>query len=101
MAGFIFATFYATMAAAGLIVEFLFQGLGLERTARNAKVELAHVSWNYTTYLNMVFLAVGAFLIWRYFRRGGGWAMLKLMNKPMSSEHDDRAHHAHQQHANR
>src|SRR6266567_1642776 len=32
MAGFIFVTFYVTMAAAGLVVEFLFQGLGLERT---------------------------------------------------------------------
>src|SRR5216110_361865 len=47
MAGVIFATFYATMAAAGLVVEFLFQGLGLEPTTRNAKVEMAQVSWNY------------------------------------------------------
>jgi hypothetical protein len=22
-------------------------------------------------------------LIWRYFRRGGGWSMLKMMNEPM------------------
>ncbi len=60
MAGFILASFYATMAAAGLIVEFLFQALGLRPTERNAKVELAHVSWNYTTYLNIVFLALAA-----------------------------------------
>jgi uncharacterized protein len=96
MAGFIFATFYATMATAGLVVEFLFQGLGLEPTARNAKVIMAHVSWNYTTYLNIVFLAVGALLIWRYFRRGGGWAMLKMMNKPMGEVHHGHAGtHAH------
>ena len=79
MAGFIFVTFYSAMVAAGLVVEFLFRGLGIERTARNAKVMTAHVSWNYTTYLNVVFLAVGALLLWRYFRRGGGWAMLKMM----------------------
>jgi uncharacterized protein len=85
MAGFIFATFYAAMVAAGLIVEFLFQGIGLERTARNAKVVTANVSWNYTTYLNIVFLAIGAVLIWRYFRRGGGWAMLKMMDKPIGA----------------
>jgi formate dehydrogenase major subunit len=48
MAGFIFTSFYVTMATAGLIVEFLFQGLGLERTTRNAKVEMANVAWNYT-----------------------------------------------------
>lgn len=46
------------MVAAGLIVEFLFQGLGIERTARNAKVVEASVVWNYTTVLNIVFLSL-------------------------------------------
>jgi uncharacterized protein len=87
MAAFILVTFYATMVAAGLIVEFLFQGLGLTPTDRNAKVVTARVAWNYSTYLNIVFLAVAAVLIWRYFRRGGGWGMLKMMNEPMG-EHD-------------
>jgi uncharacterized membrane protein YraQ (UPF0718 family) len=90
MAGFILVTFYASMVAAGLIVEFLFQGLGLTPTERNAKVVTARVAWNYSTYLNIVFLAVAAVLIWRYFRRGGGWGMLKMMDEPMG-EHD----HAH------
>jgi uncharacterized membrane protein YraQ (UPF0718 family) len=85
MAGFILVTFYAAMVAAGLVVEFLFEGLGLEPTARNAKVVTAHVSWNYSTYLNVVFLAVAAVLMWRYFRRGGGWSMLKMMNEPMGA----------------
>jgi uncharacterized membrane protein YraQ (UPF0718 family) len=98
MAGFIFVSFYATMATAGLVVEFLFQGLGLEPTARNAKVIMAHVSWNYTTYLNVVFLALGALLIWRYFRRGGGWAMLKMMDEPISDADDRHAHHHHHGH---
>jgi uncharacterized membrane protein YraQ (UPF0718 family) len=79
MAGFIVATFYATMVAAGLVVEFVFQEIGLQPTVRNAKVVTAHVSWNYSTFLNIVFLAVAAALSWRYFRRGGGWAMLKMM----------------------
>jgi uncharacterized membrane protein YraQ (UPF0718 family) len=47
MASFLLASFYATMVAAGLAVEFLFQGIGIERHARNAKVEMASVSWNY------------------------------------------------------
>jgi uncharacterized membrane protein YraQ (UPF0718 family) len=101
MAGFILATFYISMVAAGLIVEFLFRGLGLERTVRNAKVVTAHVDWNYTTYLNIGFLALGALLIWRYFRRGGGWAMLKMMNMPISDQHDQHAHddpHGHGEH---
>jgi len=89
MAAFIFVTFYAAMATAGLAVEFLFRGLSIERTARDAKVEMASVTWNYTTALNIVFLIVAAALVWRYFRRGGGWSMLKMMNRP-TGEH---AHH--------
>ncbi len=65
MAGFLLATFYATMVAAGLIVEFLFQGLGLVPTERNAKVVEASVTWNYTTVLNIVFLGLAGTLVWR------------------------------------
>ena len=42
----------------------------------------ASVTWNYTTFLNIVFLALAAVLVWRYFRSGGGLAMLKMMNEP-------------------
>jgi uncharacterized protein len=90
MAGFLLATFYATMAAAGLIVEFLFQGLGLTRTQRNAKVEMANVHWNYTTVLNIIFLAIAAVLVWRFVRTGG-LPMLRMMNKPLEAP----AHGAH------
>ena len=81
MAGFLLATFYATMAAAGLIVEFLFKALGLTRAQHNAKVEMASVHWNYTTVLNIVLLAIAAVLVWR-FLRSGGLPMLRTMNKP-------------------
>jgi uncharacterized protein len=82
MAGFLLASFYATMVAAGLIVEFAFQGLGLARTQRDAKVEMASVHWNYTTVLNIVFLALAAVLLWRFVRTGG-LPMLRMMDKPM------------------
>jgi len=95
MAGFLLVSFYATMVAAGLAVEFLFEALGIERHARNAKVETASVAWNYTTYLNVVFLLLAAALLWRYFRRGGGWEMLKEMNEPLGEGHA----HAHHHHA--
>ena len=87
MALFLLGSFYATMVLAGLAVELAFKALGLTRTARDAKVEMASLSWNYTTFLNIIFLAVAAALIHRYFRRGGGLAMLRMMNKPMSTEH--------------
>src|SRR5205814_2340893 len=73
MAGFLLATFYATMVAAGLIVEFLFQGLGIQHPARDAKVMEASIDLNYTTFLNMIFLTLAGVLVWRYFRHGGGW----------------------------
>ncbi len=87
MAGFLLATFYATMVGAGLIVEFVFDGLGLTPTARDAKVVKASVSWNYTTMLNIVFLTLAALLLWRYFRLGGGIRMLRMMDKPMAHGH--------------
>jgi uncharacterized protein len=83
MAAFLLVSFYATMVAAGLIVEFVFDGLGLVPQERNAKVVEASVTFNYTTILNIMFLGLAAVLIWRYFRHGGGIRMLKMMNKPM------------------
>jgi uncharacterized membrane protein YraQ (UPF0718 family) len=83
MAAFLLVTFYATMALAGLIVEFLFQGAGLIPKGRHAKVEMASVHWNYTTVLNIVFLLVAAALVWR-FVRAGGLPMLRMMNRPMA-----------------
>jgi uncharacterized protein len=91
MAGFLFATFYVTMAAAGLIVELLFEALGIEQPERSAKVLDAGIGWDYTTFLNIVFLALASVLVWRYFRYGGGLRMLGMMNQPM--EHHE--HHGH------
>src|SRR5207248_8741686 len=48
MAGFLLVSFYPTMDAAELAVEVLFQGLGLDRHARNPKVVVAPLSLNYT-----------------------------------------------------
>jgi uncharacterized protein len=94
MAGFLLVSFYATMVAAGLVVEFVFQGLGLTRDERNAKVVEASVHWNYTTVLNLVFLALAAVLVWRFVRTGG-LPMLREMNDPAAAAHEHH-HHAHQ-----
>jgi uncharacterized protein len=91
MMWFLLTTFYATMAIAGLIVELVFQGAGLVPQGRHAKIETASFSWNYTTILNIVFLLVAALLVSRYFRRGGGWQMLRMMNKPIDGAFTARA----------
>ncbi|PWU25531.1 MAG: hypothetical protein C5B48_00845 [Candidatus Rokuibacteriota bacterium] len=87
VAGFLLVSFYAAMVGAGLIVEFLFDGLGLIPRTRNAKVVEASVTLNYTTVLNIVFLGLAALLVWRYFTRGGGLRMLRMMNGPMAQAH--------------
>jgi hypothetical protein len=92
MAGFLLATFYAAMVTAALIVEFLFEGVGLTRTQRNAKVEMASVHWNYTTVLNILAISVAALLLWRFIRTGG-LPMLRMMNTPIA--HDAGEPHAH------
>jgi uncharacterized membrane protein YraQ (UPF0718 family) len=80
MAGFLFVTFYAAMAAAALLVELLFAALGLIPQQRNALVVEASINWDYTTWLNIAFLALAAYLVWR-FVRSGGVPMLKMMNR--------------------
>ncbi len=83
--------FYATMVAAGYIVEFLFGALGLIPATRTARVTQAGLTWNYTTILNIVFLLVAAALLIRFFRSGGG-PMLKMMDGA-PDQHEHHAHH--------
>jgi len=71
MSLFLLATFYVAMAATGLIVELLFRLLGLIPEERHAKVVEASIQLNYTTVLNVVFLALAAALVWRFLKTGG------------------------------
>ena len=47
----------------------------------HTKVTDAGVSFNYTTVLNIAFLVLAAVLLARYFRKGGGVPMLRMMNE--------------------
>jgi hypothetical protein len=90
---FILATFYATMAAAGYLIELIFGSLGLIPAGRHAKVIEASVQWNYTTVLNIIFLILAAALCYR-FARTGGIPMLKMMGGPPDEASDQHAHAA-------
>jgi uncharacterized membrane protein YraQ (UPF0718 family) len=79
MAAFLFATFTTAMAVAALAVEFLFGALGLVPSARSARLAEASVAWNYTTVLDILFLALAAALVWRA-GRTGAFGMLRMMN---------------------
>jgi uncharacterized protein len=98
MAWFLFGTFYATMVAAGYVIEFVFGPLWLiPDGARNANVGDDGIRWNYTTVLNIVFLLLAAALVWRFFATGGR-AMLTMMGGSpdgMNHGHETHARHEH------
>jgi hypothetical protein len=78
---FIFATFYAAMAGAALIVDAAFHAVGLVPKERQAQAVEASITWNYTTWLNIAFLIVAGLLVYRFMRTGGP-DMLRMMNAP-------------------
>src|SRR6266568_3059130 len=71
MAAFLAVTFYAAMVIAGYVVEIVFGALGLVPSTRAARVEMPHVAWNYTTFLNIAFLLLAGALVVRFVRTGG------------------------------
>jgi hypothetical protein len=93
------AIFWAIMAAAGLITEGIFRAAGLVPTIRPAHIVPEHLSWNYTSYLNIIFLALFGLLYWTYCNRerlggGGGYALdpvcgmqVVMVNAPASVLH--------------
>jgi uncharacterized membrane protein YraQ (UPF0718 family) len=94
MAAFLLAAFYAAMVIAGYAVEAIFGGLGLVPARSGAQIPDSGVSWNYTTWLNIVFLLLAAVLLVRFVRTGGV-AMLRMMGGPADADHgahDDGAH---------
>jgi hypothetical protein len=93
MALLLTGTFYLTMVAAGYLVEAIFTPLDLVPDTRNASMGTEGVHWNYTTWLNIVFLAIAAVLVVRFYRTGGG-PMLKMMG----GGPDDMAAHEHHCH---
>lgn len=95
MAGFLLVTFFAAMAVAGYVVEFAFGGLGLIPDQADAKIPDDGITWNYTTWLNIVFLLLAASLVVRFLRSGGP-AMLRMMGdspNPGEQAHEHQHHH--------
>ena len=78
VAALLFALFYVAMAGAGYIVELVFWALGLVPGNRRLQFLQEGVSWDHTTVLNIVALALSAVLIWRFLLTGGP-DMLRMM----------------------
>ncbi len=96
MACFLFATFLCHDGRRWLCHRIRLQPARVDpvRPApRHAKVGGAGVTWNYTTWLNMVSLVLAAALLWRFFRTGG-----REMLSMMGGGPDDMAEHGHAAH---
>jgi hypothetical protein len=53
------------------LIEFLFQLLGLIPPQRSAEIVQMSISFNYTTILNVIFLAIALLLAIRFLKTGG------------------------------
>ena len=76
---------YTAMAGAAYILELVFGVAGLVPQQRSAQIVEAHLTWNYTTWFNIVFLGLAALLVWRFLKTGGP-EMLRMMNQPAPAE---------------
>ena len=66
------------MAGAGYVVELLFEAFGWVPGRGGMTVMSEGVKWNYTSWLNIVFLLLARVLVVRFLRSGGG-AMMRMM----------------------
>ena len=85
--------FYLTMVLGGYVVEVLFGGLGLVPSHGQARVVEEGISWNYTTWLNILALLLTIVLLVRFYRTGGREMLAMMGGGP-----DDMAHHDHGEH---
>jgi uncharacterized membrane protein YraQ (UPF0718 family) len=89
-AWFLLWTFFVAMAGAGYVVELVFTLFGWVPERTGTAVMSESVKWNYTTWLNIVFLLLAVVLVVRFVRTGG-MAMLRMMGggpDDMAAGHD-------------
>jgi uncharacterized protein len=94
--------FWAVMALAGLIVEGLFSTAGLVPHTEARPIVPTAFHWNYTTFLNIIFLLVAGYLYWLYRNRnrlggGAGYAIDPVCGMQVQTNNAP-AHVAHEGH---
>src|ERR1700693_5338194 len=107
MSLYLLAVSYAAMALAGFLIGGAFQLLGLVATNHHVAVLETRPTWNYTSFLNIVFIALIAVMLWRFLTPCGP-PMLRAMSQPgggghahmdhapvdhNQAEHDEHHHH--------
>ena len=94
MALYLLFVSYAAMALAGFLIGVLFQWIGIVPVHHPVTALVSGPTLNYTSVLNVTFLAIMALLGWRFLRTGG-LEMLRMMAMPAG---DHAAHHDHSGH---
>jgi uncharacterized protein len=84
MTAVITGVFYTAMVAAGYAVELIFGLTGLTPHSASAQMPDAGITWNYTTWLNIVFLILASLLTLRFFRTGGRQMLAMMGGAPTS-----------------
>ena len=71
-AAWITGIFYVSMVLAGITVDLVFNALGLipQGARPPSMLEHTHITWNYTTWLDLAALLFGSWLLFLYFKRG-------------------------------
>ncbi|WP_206491236.1 permease [Rhodococcus sp. KRD162] len=83
--------FYIAMVATGYIIEIVFSAFDLVPDASSAHLPDEGISWNYTTWLNILALVLAAALVTRFFRQGGA-SMLSMMGGSPSESDGGKSH---------
>jgi uncharacterized membrane protein YraQ (UPF0718 family)/YHS domain-containing protein len=78
MSLYVLAVSYVGMVVAGFAIGAIFQALGLTPVHHQITAFQTRPELNYTTYLNLAFVGLAAFLGWRFLRTGGP-EMLRMM----------------------
>jgi uncharacterized membrane protein YraQ (UPF0718 family) len=84
---------YVAMALAGLLVELVFQALGLVPAHFHVTVFESRPQWNWTTYLDLAFLLLAAVLGWRFLTTGGPEMLRMMSGAPSPATEGGHAHH--------
>ena len=81
--------FWAVMSTAGLVTDLLFRAVGIDAPTRKSEIAPSHFAWNYTSFLNLVAIAVSGVVVWLARQRdtGGSYAQDPVCGMQVEKAH--------------
>jgi uncharacterized membrane protein YraQ (UPF0718 family)/YHS domain-containing protein len=84
---------YVAMAVSGFLIGGLFRLLGLAPTNHHITVFETTPTWNYTTFLDIIFLVLMVVLAWRFFTTGGPDMIRAMAHPPQGTDSHEKESH--------